>query len=133
MKDYPKNSPQAMARAVIMMMVADTRIRDREIEALKRIGAFELLGMTEQAFADVLRDYFGDLQQHRVDDDRIALIDRERIDQVVDCIDDPALRRAACQIMLIVAKADGKVSAGESAVFRYVLERWNMTLDELAR
>lgn len=132
MKDYPRNSPQAMARAVIMMMVADARIRDHEIEALKRIGAFDLLGISEDGFADVLRDYFADVRQDSADEDRIALIDRGRMDEVIDSIDDPGMRRTACQIMLIVAKSDGHVSEGESTVFRYVLEHWNLSLDELA-
>jgi uncharacterized tellurite resistance protein B-like protein len=133
MKAYAKNSPEALARVLAMIMITDARLDDREIEILDELRIFDIIGLSRGQFSQVVQDYCVELMQTCDEDGRIRLIDPERINEIVDLIDDPQQRLNACGMILNIANADGRLDDSELAVFRHILDRWGMTLESLER
>jgi hypothetical protein len=133
MKAYAKNSPEAISRVLAMMMITDAKLDDREIEILDQLRIFDIVGISRSAFSQVVQDYCGELLRSGLRDGKIRLVDKDRIDAVVDLVDDPKRRAETCGMILNIANADGDIHEAELAVFRYILERWGMTLDSLER
>jgi uncharacterized tellurite resistance protein B-like protein len=128
---YANNSPEAISRVLAMMMITDAKLDERELEVMDRLNMYDLMGIDRNGFAQVVQDYCEDLLRSGNSQDRVRLVDKERIDQIIDCVDDRQKRIYTCGMLLNVANADGNISDSEMAVFTYILERWGLSLAEL--
>jgi uncharacterized tellurite resistance protein B-like protein len=133
MKAYGRNSPEAIARVLAMMMITDARLDDREIEIMDELRIFDIVGISRSGFSQVVKDYCDELLASGSKDGRVKLVDKARIDDVIAAVDDPQKRVQTAGMILNIANADGNIHETELAVFRYVLERWGMTLESLER
>lgn len=132
MKTYPPNSPEAVARVIAMTMITDARLDDRELEVMDRLFLYDIMGLDREAFSAVVRTYCDDLVRHGgAEGGRIDLMDRERIDDIIGQVDDPERRLQTARMIATVAKADGHLHDAELALFRHVLTRWNLSLEDL--
>lgn len=131
MKKYPYNSPQAMARILIMQMIGDGNFDPAEIDELEHLNVYDLLGISRKDFIQVLQAYCNDLSDEADADGTIKLIDRQRIDDLLETVDDPKKRTLVAAIALDIAKADGDFSEGEMVIFARLMQRWHLTLEEL--
>jgi hypothetical protein len=131
MKDYPKNSPEAVARVVAMMMITDSSLDDRELGIMDELRIYDIIGISRGGFSQVVQDYCTELMGAGGKNGHIRLVDKDRIDRIVDLVDDKKMRVQTCGMLLNIAKADGKLHDTELAVFKYILERWGMTLESL--
>jgi len=61
MKKYPYNSPQAMARLLIMQMIGDGNFDPSEIDELEHLNVYEILDISRKDFIAVLQAYCNDL------------------------------------------------------------------------
>ena len=133
MKHYERNSPEAVSRILAMMMITDARLDDREVEVLDQLRVFDIIGISRAGFSRVVQDYCDELAGAGTAEGKIRLVDKQRIDRIIDLVDDHATRVNTCGMILNIANADGKLHDSELAVFGYVLERWGMTLESLER
>lgn len=133
MKTYPADSPEAMARVLAMVMLADARLDDRELQALERLDLLRLIGLTREQFSQVVKDYCDELVAAGAAEGKINLMDRARIDAIVDGVQDERKRTDAASMALILMKADQQFHDAELALLRYTLGRWGLSLDELQR
>lgn len=133
MKAYPRNSPEAISRILAMMMITDAKLDDREIEVLDRLRVFDVIGISRGGFSRVVQDYCSELLANGASVGKVRLIDKERIDRIIDLVDDQARRVQTCSIILNIVNADGNIHDAELAVLRHILERWGMTLESLER
>jgi len=133
MKDYERNSPQAVSRILAMMMITDAKLDDREVEVLDELRVFDIVGITRAGFSEVVKDYCAELMETGGASGKIRLVDKARIDRIIDLVDDPQKRVNTCGMILNIANADGTLHDSELAVFGYILERWGMTLESLER
>ena len=133
MKQYLADSPEAVARVLAMTMITDARLDDRELEAMDRLDLYRLLGLDQAAFSAVVQDYCDDLVAAGSADGRVDLLDRERIDAVADAVADPRKRIGTAQMVLAIMKADGLLHDAELTLFRYVLTRWGLSLEDIRR
>lgn len=133
MKRYPRNSPQAIARVLAMMMVTDGKLHPREIAVLDELRIYDIVGISRLGFMSVVHDYCSDLLAAGGASGRIRLVDKTRIDEVIGLVDDRRSRVLACGMLLNIVSADDQISDPELAVLRYILERWSLPLDALER
>jgi hypothetical protein len=133
MKTYPADSPEAMARVLAMVMLADARLDDRELQALERLDLLRLIDLTREQFSQVVKDYCDDLLAAGDAGGKINLMDKARIDAIVDAVQDGRKRTDAASMALILMKADQQFHDAELALLRYTLGRWGLSLDELQR
>jgi tellurite resistance protein len=131
MRPYRKNSPQAMARIIAMFMITDGEMDTRELDALEKIMAYDLLGLPRKQFTQVLTDYCDDISDEAEQDGTIHLIDRTRIDALLEEVTDRSKRILACALAIDVAKADGDISEPEIALLRHIMKHWDITLDDI--
>lgn len=132
MKKYAPNSPEAMARILVMLMMSDGTMDVREIDGLESLHIYEAINISRQGFINVLHAYCNDLTDEAEEDGRIHLIDRQRIDDLLDQITDPSKRLLVAALGLDLSKSDKTISEAELAVFTHMLDRWHLTLDDIA-
>ncbi|WP_374349703.1 hypothetical protein [Chitinimonas sp.] len=131
MKRYAQNSPEAMARLLVMLMMSDGNMDVREIDSLETLHIYEALGISRTRFIEVLHAYCNDLSDEADDEGRIQLIDRSRIDLLLDDVTDPHKQLLVATLALDMAKADKSISEAELAIYSHLLERWHLTLADI--
>lgn len=132
MKVYRTNSPEAMARVLAMTMLTDAKLDDRELAAMERLKIYDLLGVSKLEFSTIVSDYCSDLVRSGTKNHMINLMDTERVNVVADAVDDPKKRLELARIMLNLVKADGEFADTELVLLRHLLNRWGLSLDDLA-
>ncbi|TJZ65423.1 hypothetical protein [Chitiniphilus eburneus] len=131
MKKYANNSPEAMARILVLQMICDGSFAPEEMEELEHLRVYEALGISRKGFIQVLQDYCNDVSDEADENGTIRLVDRERIEALFDTVDDPKKRLAVAAIALDLAKSDHDFSEVELAVFRHMLAYWHLRLEDL--
>ncbi|MBV8657706.1 MAG: TerB family tellurite resistance protein [Burkholderiales bacterium] len=131
MKKYASNSPEALARLLIVMMMSDGNMDAGEIDSLEKLHIYEAFDISRTKFIEVLHDYCNDLSDEADEDGRIRLVDRARIDQLLDDVTDQQKQLLVATAALDVAKADKNISETELAVFTHMLEQWHITLNDI--
>jgi len=130
LRSYARNSPEAMARIIALVMLADADLDDAEVEMLDRLGIYERIGASRKTFIRVVKEYFDDLLNDNTGD-RIRLFDAKRLDTVLDAVDDEKKRVDLCRMMLRLISADGTMNDAELATLRHVLFHWGLTLEQI--
>jgi uncharacterized tellurite resistance protein B-like protein len=133
MRVYPRNSAEAISRILAMMMITDAKLDDREIEVLDRLRVFDIIGISRGGFSQVVQDYCSELLAGGAGGGKVRLIDKQRIDRIIEPVDDQVKRVQTCGIILNIVNADGNIHDTELAVLGYILERWGMNLEPLER
>lgn len=131
MKKYPYNSPHAMARLLIMQMIGDGNFDPSEIDELEHLNVYEILGISRKDFILVLQDYCNDLSDDADASGTIHLVDKERIDDLLETVDEPRKRLMIAALALGIAKSDQEFSEVEMAIFSHMLRRWHLGLEDL--
>ena len=61
MRSYPRNSPEAAARIVALVLISDGHVCRSEIDALQKLQVEQELGLVPGAFAQVVHTLCEDL------------------------------------------------------------------------
>ena len=132
MQEYFPNSPQAMSRIIAMMIVTDAHIDDREIDALDQSNAYALLGLSRQEFMLIARDYCSDLVAEAEEYGESALLDPDRTDRIIECVDVREKRQLVARLLIGIVGADKTERKSERIVLHHILDRWGMSREEIA-
>jgi uncharacterized tellurite resistance protein B-like protein len=128
---YTENSPQAMLRIIALFIVSDGELAEAEIDVLDRLGVLDTLGVDREAFALVFDTYCDDLIAHAGSARYVGLADPEWVDAVLAGVTDPERRRFVAATLLHVANSDEHLADAEQAVYRRMLARWGLDIEEL--
>ena len=114
MRAYSVNSPEAAARLLAMLLVADGRYTMAEIRALDQLDAPAQLGLAPQTMTTVIEDFCTDLLNEAggrwTDSTRMADNTRQRL---IAEVSDPALQERVWHLCEAIARADGHLADGE--------------------
>ncbi len=132
MKTYALNSPEAMSRIIAMMIVTDAEIDNREIAVLDNVDAYAGIGITREGFMRVARDYCSDLVAEAHELGETPLLDLDRIDHTIDCVDIPERRIVVARLLLMVMAADHVQKESELTLLDHIFDRWDITHDQVA-
>jgi uncharacterized tellurite resistance protein B-like protein len=130
LRSYGKNSPEAMARIIAMIMLSDADLGDAEVEMMARLEVYDRIGVNRGTFIRVVKEYFDDLLKEDTGA-RVRLIDARRLDEVLDCVDDEKKQTDLAAIMLSLISADGSMNDAELATLRHVLRHWGLSLEQI--
>lgn len=131
MKKYIDNSPQAMARVLIMQMMAEADTTPEELDQLEHLDVYKLIGLERKAFIQVLNEYCNDLSDDADAEGRIALLGKERVDDILGCITERKKQLLLAALSLGIFKTNKAFSEIEMLLFRHILKRWHLTLEEV--
>jgi hypothetical protein len=127
MRSYPRNSPEAAARIVALVLISDGHVCSSEFDVLKQLGAERELGLEPQLLPHIVQTLCEELLasgyesgslMSNVDDDALASLMAE--------ISDPALQRMVLRLSLAAARADGHLADGETLVVEAARHHWKL-------
>ena len=127
------DSPQAMARLIALLIVADTRLDPRELAMLDELDAFGRLGIERAEFmrvASELCEELGERLQHRP---WLTLSERALIEAELQAVRDPARQRLVARLGAAVITADGRVQDSERVLFDHLLLRWGLARTDVSQ
>jgi len=133
MRHYPSDSPQAMARLVVLALLADGIIETDELDLLDDSRTMARLGLDSDGFDDVFYGFCADMLRagQRMTSERLDL-DGDTIDRMLDEVRDPVLRRKTLRAMMDIVHADGELAGGEAALIARAVRRWGIGLDQFS-
>lgn len=125
MRTYSRNSPQAAARIVALVLIADGHVDRREEQMIEKLGIDWELGIAPTEFMRIVQTLCEDCAFAHAPSTRTAgQIDRTTLGTLLAEIDDPVLRRKTIRLCMAVAAADDFMADGEIAVLAAVLNAW---------
>lgn len=127
MRSYPRNSPEAAARIVALVLVSDGHVCRSEFDALRRLQVEQELGLRVGGFSDLVRDLCEDLLigaygsgslMCSVDDAMLAALLAE--------VDDPSLQLTVLRLAAEAAMADEHLADAEALVLAAAQRQWHL-------
>jgi tellurite resistance protein len=110
-----------------MLVAANGRVDQQELQTLEELDAFARLGVSRHrfvAFANAcVRDVGGDLR----DRSWLSVEHLAYIDGLLDLVSDPDTRLLVCRLASAVVTADGKVTPDERLVYDHALAHWQIS------
>ncbi len=120
-----RNSEQSAARIVALTLIASGEVKPCEVAALEAIRAHELLGLTREAWHDVVHALCADLLLSATRR-RDCVIDSTTIKRLLSDVDDIALQRLVLRVCATIIDADGQIDDAEIIVLKAVFEHWGL-------
>ena len=129
----PRTDPRLIAaQLVVLTLVADGELANREIEAIDRHHIAELIGVPRDTLVQAVAEHCKGLLASHATQGAVRVLDLEHTERLLDSITDPALQKLICRAMLVLAKADGRISLSEQTLLRHALTRWGLTLESVS-
>lgn len=125
MRHYPTNSPQAAARLLAMLLVADGTYSMTELRALDQLQASQRLGLSAEDFKSVLDHFCEDLLTAAQGEwTGSAQIDPATRRALMHEVQDASLREQVIALCEAVAMADGHLAKGEADMIDALANAW---------
>jgi uncharacterized membrane protein YebE (DUF533 family) len=122
---YPRNSPHAAARIVALALISNREVKPSEVAVLAAMQAHEQLGLTQQAWHDVVHELCTDLLASATQSTD-CIIDSRMIERLLADVDDVTLQRRVLRLCTAAVNADGQIDAGESIVLMAAIDQWGL-------
>lgn len=130
---YRRNSPEALARVVAMLLLGDGRIDPGELDFMDRVGVFGILGVPRDLFMRVASELVGELRadaESAVDRHRVR---QARIDAALDVVEDRDQQYLVCAVLVYLAESDHSLAGEETAMLRQAFRRWDVSAEALEK
>ena len=133
MRQYPANSPEALARIVAIAMMADGAIDASELKSLDRHDIVNRIGLDQARFDKVFYEYCADLSisAHRLPSGQFEL-DDSTIGLLLNEIGDPQLQKKTVRAILDIVNADSCLTGSEASLVAQALRQWEIALYEVS-
>lgn len=127
MRSYPRNSPEAAARIVALVLISDGHVCSSEFDILKQLGAERELGLEPQLLPHIVHTLCEELLAGGYETGSLmGNVDDRALASLMAEISDPALQRKVLRLSLAAARADGHLSDGETLVVEAAQHHWKL-------
>lgn len=127
MRSYPRNSPEAAARLVALVLISDGHVCNAEFNVLTRVDAAQDLGVAPPRLHGIVQALCEDLLMDGFDGGSIlSHLDHGSLACLVAEVEDQQLRGTVLRLAAAAALADTHLSAGESLVLDEIARHWGM-------
>lgn len=131
---HPMPTPaEASAHALAMMVAANGRIDERELDMLDQLEAFGRLGVTRDRFVQIARNCLADVGAHLCDRSWLSVAHMNYIDALLDAVPGTEARMLVCRLAAAVITADGRVTHDERLVYDHALARWRIPASDVTQ
>ncbi|HEY3596678.1 MAG TPA: TerB family tellurite resistance protein [Paraburkholderia sp.] len=125
MRTYQRNSPEAAARIVALVLTADGHVCSSEDRALDRLNVTRELGLMPGDFPRIVQALCEDRALASASSaEMCGDVDGLTLATLMSEVEDPALRRKVLHVCLAVAVADDYLADGEIEVLATMLDQW---------
>ena len=127
MRSYPRNSPEAAARIVALVLISDGHVCSSEFNILKQLGAERELGLEPQLLPHIVHTLCEELLAGGYETGSLmGNVDDRALASLMAEISDPALQRKVLRLSLAAARADGHLADGETLVVEAARHHWKL-------
>ena len=125
MRTYPCNSPEAAARLVALVLIADGHVCRSEMDALAHLEVARELGLQPHAMAGIVQTRCEDLLLGAYASGSLpANVDDVALASLMAEVTDPLLRERVFRLALAIANADCHLAEGEVLVIEAARRHW---------
>lgn len=126
MRSYPRNSPEAAARIVALVLISDGHVCRSEIEALQHLRVEQELGLVQGSFARVVQTLCEDLLMGAYGSgSAICSVDEPTLASLLAEVDEPGLQSKVLRLARAAAEADRHLADAEALVLDATRRHWN--------
>lgn len=115
---------ESSARVLALVVAANGRINERELQALDRLDAFRRLGVTRERVVELAQ---GCIDVIGVGLRKQAWLRTVHVDALLDEVDDCRSRLFVCRLAAAVLVADGRTTRDKGVVYERVLSHWRIS------
>jgi uncharacterized tellurite resistance protein B-like protein len=132
MRSYPRNSPEAAARILALVLISDGHGCRTEFEALKRLDGVRHLGLDPEKLQGIVQTFCEDLLMEGFDGRSILSQFRAgMMASLLREVDDPHLQAQVMRLATSVAYADKHLSESETEMVEAISGVWEISRPEL--
>lgn len=125
MRSYSRNSPEAAARIVALVLISDGHVCRSEYEALNQLSGLRDMGLDPQDMPGIVQTLCEDLLMDGFDGRSILThMGDSLMGSLTGEVDDVRLQGQVLRIAASVAHADNHLSDGETAMLDAVMRHW---------
>lgn len=126
MRSYPRNSPEAAARIVALLLISDGHVCRSELEALQHLRVEQELGLAPGSFARVVQTLCEDLLMGAYGSgSAMCNVDEATLASLLREVDDPGLQSKVLRLARAAAEADRHLADAEALVLDATRRHWN--------
>ena len=127
MRSYPRNSPEAAARIVALILISDGHVCRSEIETLHHLQVEHTLNMPPGSFSQVVHTLCEDLLLGAYGSGSLMCsVDEDTLAAVLAEVDSPSLQRKVLRLAEAAVDADRHLADGEAVVMAALHRHWPM-------
>lgn len=127
MRSLPRNSPEAAARLVALVLISDGHVCRSEFDGLAALRAEGRLGLPPGALPAALHQLCEDLLASSPTAAGLAqAVDESTVHALLDEVDDPELQRLVFELAMAATRADGHAAEGELSPLGTMIVRWGL-------
>ncbi len=127
MRSYPRNSPEAAARIVALVLISDGHVCRSEVDTLHRLEVERGLGLAPGAFAQVVHTLCEDLLMGaHTGGSMMCSVDEATLASLLAEVDDPVLQAQVLRLASAAAEADTHLADAEAMVVAAACLQWRI-------
>jgi len=125
MRTYPRNSPEAAARIVALILISDGHVSQSEYESLNRLEGTRDLGLKPQDMPGIVQTLCEDLLMEGFNGrSLLSHIGDGFMVSLMAEVDEPQLQSKVLRVATSVVNADEHLSDGEAAMLDAINRHW---------
>lgn len=129
MRSYLRNSSEAAARIVALVLIADGHACRSEFAALHQVQASRALGLAPDGMHRIVQHLCEDLMMGAyAGGSMLASVDAAALASLMAEVDDPVLQRKVLELAIVAAQADQHLADGEALVLGAAAHHWKLGL-----
>lgn len=126
MRSHPRNSPEAAARIVAIVLICDGHVCRSEIEALQHLQVERQLGLAPGSFAQVVHTLCEDLLMGAYGSgSMMCSVDEDTLASLLAEVDDPDLQAQVLRLASAAVEADRHLADAEALVVAAARQHWH--------
>ena len=134
MRRYPTNSPEARARIIVAVLMADGSLDVSEIDQMDRKHISEMIGISNDAFEQVLHDYCDDIlmtgQRSESFERRLSL---DVFSILLSEVTDSVAQLRLTSVIIDLISADGDICPHELSMAGRAMASWGAEIAGLKK
>jgi hypothetical protein len=124
-RSYPRNSPEAAARIVALVLISDGHVCRSEIEVLRQLRVEQELGLAPGAFAEVVQVLCEDLLLGAYGSgSTMCKVDEATLASLLAEVDEAVLQAKVLRLAKAAAEADEHHADAEALVMAAARRHW---------
>ena len=126
MRSYPRNSPEAAARVLALLLVADGNVCPSELRLLESLDTAGALGLDRDGLPGIVQGLCEDLMVAAPSCDLFSTLDSDTRAALFGEVDAPDLQRKILALATAAAGADRHLAENETRLLEELGEHWRI-------